>query len=319
MTCAQVQMNLSLYLYGELDFSEEEMLELHLTECALCKRALEREKSWHSMVNAEQVDVPLEFLSACRNELNTALPASRSGKKNTGFSWQGWARQFGFSLSAWSTRTAVASFLVLAGFTAGRWIDRYGLPNGFSGFGGSEAGLLDPSTAHIRDIQASGNNRVRIIFDQVHEREITGGMDEDEVRRLLIAASKDPSDPGIRVDSVEILNKQNGSDVRDALAYAAQHDPNAGVRLKALQGLGRFVDDPATRQNVVFVLQHDKNSDVRSQAIDVLASVPANAELSPQLAATLQDIVRSEQGDNYVRTRCMQLLMEMNALRPDVY
>jgi hypothetical protein len=318
MTCPQVQTNLSLYLYGELDFAEEEAVEQHLTECAVCKRALEREKAWHSMVNAEQVAVPLEFLSACRNELKAALPSSRVEKNDQGSSWGQWGRQLGFSLSAWSARTAVASFLVLAGFTAGRWIDRHGLPGGLSGIGGAEAGLFDPSTAHIRDIQPSSDNRVRIVFDQVHEREITGGMDDEGVRRLLIAASKDPADPGIRVDSVEILNNQKGNDVRDALIYAAQHDSNAGVRLKALEGLGRFADDPAIRESLAFVLQHDDNSAVRSQAIDVLAPMAGRAELSPQLTGTLQEIVRSEPGDDYVRMRCMQLLVEMNAL-PDVY
>jgi hypothetical protein len=318
MTCPQVQMNLSLYLYGELDFSKEEALEQHLTECAVCKRALEREKAWHSMVNAEQVDVPLEFLSACRNGLKAALPSSRVHKNEPGFSWRQWGRQLGFSLSAWSARTAVASFLVLAGFTAGRWVDRHGLPGGLSGMGGSEAGFFDPSTAHIRDIQPSDDNRVRIVFDQVHEREITGRMDDQGVRRWLIAASKDPSDPGIRVDSVEILNNQNGIDVRDALVYAVQHDPNAGVRFKALEGLSRFADDPAIRERLAFVLQHDDNSAVRSQAIDILAPAVGLDELSPKLAGTLQEIVRSEQGDDYLRMRCMQLLVEMNAL-PDVY
>jgi HEAT repeats/Putative zinc-finger len=318
MTCPQVQMNLSLYLYGELDFSQEEALEQHLTECALCKRALDREKAWHSMVNAEQVNVPLEFLSACRNDLKAALPPGRAAKKEQGFSWRQWGSHFGFSLSAWSARTAVASFLVLIGLAAGRWIERHGLPGGISGIGGSEAGLFDPSTARIRDIQPSHDNRVRIVFDQVHEREITGGMDNDGVRRLLIAASKDPADPGIRVNSVEILNNQDGSDVRDALIYAAQHDPNAGVRLKALEGLRRFADDPLTRETLGFVLQHDDNSAVRSQAIDVLAPATGKAELSPRLTGTLQEIVRSDQSDDYVRMRCMQLLMEMNAL-PDVY
>ncbi|MGI9070201.1 MAG: HEAT repeat domain-containing protein [Bryobacteraceae bacterium] len=318
MTCPQVQINVSLYLYGELNFSEEEAFEQHLTECSVCKRALEREKAWHSMVNAEQVDVPLEFLSACRTELKAALPSSRVEKNELSFSWRRWGRQLGFSLSAWSARTAVASFLVLSGFTAGRWVDRHGLPGALSGIGGSEAGLFDPSTAHIRDIQPSDDNRVRIIFDQVHEREITGRMDDQGVRQWLIAASKDPSDPGIRVDSVEILNNQNGSDVRNALIYAVQHDPNAGVRLKALEGLGRFADDPAIRESLAFVLQHDDNSAVRSQVIDVLAPRAGKTELSPQLTGTLQEIVRSEQSDDYVRMRCMQLLVEMNAL-PDVY
>ncbi|MGI8961722.1 MAG: HEAT repeat domain-containing protein [Bryobacteraceae bacterium] len=318
MTCPQVQMNLSLYLYGELDFSQEEELEQHLTECALCKRALAREKAWHSAVNAEQVDAPLELLSACRSGLKAALPSSRAEKTEQGSSWWRWGRQLGFSLSAWSARTAVASFLVLAGFTAGRWIDRHGLPGDLSVIRGSEASFLDPSTSHVRDIQPGEDNRVRIIFDQVHERDITGRIDDRGIRQLLIAASKDPADPGIRVDSVEILSNQNGSEVRDALIYAAQHDPNAGVRLKALEGLGRFVDDPAIRESLASVLQHDDNSDVRSQAIDVLAPTAGKGKFSPQLASTFQEIVRSDQGDDYLRMRCMQLLQEMNTL-PDVY
>ena len=60
MTCHQVQLSLSLYLYAELDFSQEEELERHLSECDLCKRALDREKAWHSALKAENADVPLE-------------------------------------------------------------------------------------------------------------------------------------------------------------------------------------------------------------------------------------------------------------------
>jgi hypothetical protein len=256
-------------------------------------------------------------LSACRSELKATLPSARIAKSEPGSSWWQWVNQFRVSPSAWSARIAVASFLVFAGFSAGRWMDRHGLPGGLLASNESVASLFDPSTAHVRDIQPSGDNRVRIVFDQVREHEITGRMDDQGIRRVLIAASKDLADPGIRVDSVEALNDQNGSDVRDALIYAARHDPNAGVRLKALEGLRRFVDDPATRQNLAFVLQHDDNSDVRSQTIDVLAPTAGKIELSPELAGVLQEIVRSEQSDDYVRTRSMELLHQVNALAED--
>ncbi len=318
MTCQQVQLNLSLYLYGDLDFAQEEELERHVESCARCKRALDREKTWHSVINAEQTDVPLELLSACRLDLRTAISSSKlKGKQPVSF-WTRWTRQLGFSASAWSMRLAAASFLVLAGFTAGRWVDANGLPFGSFATGASEASLVDPATARIRDIQPRDDHRVRIVVDQVREREITGRIDDSDVRRLLFAAAKDPTDPGIRVDSVEILKDENGSDVRDALLYAVRHDPNAGVRLKALDGLGRFADDPATRESLAFVLEHDDNPGVRSEAIDVLAPVTGKLDLSPELAGTLQGIVRADQGDDYVRMRCMQLLREMNA-PPDVY
>jgi HEAT repeats/Putative zinc-finger len=317
MTCQQVQVSLSLYLYGELDFSQEEELEQHLSECVLCKRALEREKAWHSTLNAERADVPLDLLSACRHQLKAALPSSGIGNEKP-FSFWHWMGRLGFSPSAWSMRIAAASFLVLAGFAVGRWVERNGLPGPFYGNGESRAGLFDLSTAHVRDIQPSDDNRVRIVVDEVREREITGRIDDQGVRRLLFAAAKDPGDPGLRVDSVEILKDQDGSDVRDALVYTVRSDPNAGVRLKAIEGLRRFMDDPVARQSLAFVLQHDDNSDVRSQAIDVLAPLTGKGELSPELTGTFQEIVRSEQGDDYVRMRCMQLLREMNAL-PAVY
>jgi hypothetical protein len=317
MTCQQAQVNLSLYLYGELDFSQEEELEQHLSECVLCKRALEQEKAWHSTLNAERVDVPLDLLSACRNQLKAALSSSGTGIEKTASFWH-WMGRLGFSPSAWSMRLAAASFLVVAGFAAGRWVERNGLPGPFYSNPELQAAQFDPSTARIRDIQPSEDNRVRIVVDQVREREITGRIDDQGVRRLLLAAAKDAGDPGLRVDSVEMLKGQDGSDVRDVLVYAVRNDPNAGVRLKALGGLRRFIDDPAAQQSLAFVLQHDDNSDVRSQAIDLLAPMTGKIELGPALTDTFQEIVRSEQSDDYVRMRCMQFLREMNAL-PDVY
>src|SRR5690348_5987402 len=142
MTCARVQMNLSLYLYGELDFALEEELEQHLTKCDLCKRALEREKAWHTAIKAEQLDVPLELLSECRTELKAALPSARVTKRGRGSSWLQWLSQVGFSPSAWSTRIAVASFLVFAGFSAGRWIDRHGFPGDLALGSESQSGLF---------------------------------------------------------------------------------------------------------------------------------------------------------------------------------
>ncbi len=318
MTCHEVQMNLSLYLYSELDFSKEEELENHVSECALCKRALDREKGWHSALKAEQADVPLDLLSACRSDLKAELSTKKSRVTRPTFPWWRSVGQFAFPASTWSIGLAVASFLVIAGFTAGRWVGENGVPSSLTRGGPMEAGLLDSGAAHVRDIQPSDNDRVRIVIDRVHEQEITGRIDDRAVRQLLLAATRDPSDPGIRVDSVDILKNQNGDDVRDALVYAVQHDPNAGVRLKALEGLRRFIDDPATRQSLASVLEHDENPAVRSQAIDVLAPVTGEVEFSPELAGTLQSVMRSDQGDDYVRMRCMQLLREMNAL-PDLY
>ena len=315
MNCHEVQTNLSFYLYNELDFSQEEELEQHLSECALCKRALDREKAWHSSLNAENADVSLELLSECRRDLRSALskPQFEAGRRASHL-WN-WTRQLWIPNPGWSFRIAVASFLVFVGFAAGRFFSRNGLP--YLNSGDLEAGLLNSGTTHVRDIQPSENHRVRIVFDRVHEQEITGPLDNRQVRELLLAAARQSSAPGIRVDSVEMLNGENGSDVRDALLYAVQHDANAGVRLKALDGLQRFANDPVTRESLALVLKNDENAAVRSHAIDVLAPA-TNPQVGPEMAGTLEEIIRSDQSDDYVRMRCMQLLRQMNAAA-DVY
>ena len=314
MTCQQAQLDLSLYLYGELDFAQEDEFERHLAECALCQRALAREKSWHTTVNAERRDVPLDLLAQCRRDLRTAVSAQTGHPRSSLMSW---LDAFGFSSPRWSMRVAAASFLVVIGFGAGRWVDRNSTA-GVSLGNSSEMGFIGPSTAHIRDIQPSDNDRVRIVFDQVRPREIIGRVNESEIRQLLLAAITDPADPGIRVDSVEMLNGQSGEDVREALIYSVRHDPNAAVRLKALEGLGRFSGDKSARETLRFALEHDENPGVRSEAIDILAPVNQPLRFNPDLASTLQQIVRSGREDDYVRLRSMQLLREMKASL-DVY
>jgi hypothetical protein len=316
MTCPQAQMKLSLYLYGELDFAQEEQLEQHLSECALCQRALAREKTWHTTLNAERQDLPLDLLSQCRRDLRNAISSSEQIDQSRA-SWLKWLEAVGFSATPWSMRVAVASLLVMVGFSAARWMDWDGVsvPQVEEP---AQMGLMAPSTARIRDIQPRDNDRVRIIFDQVRQREIVGRVDDEDVRQLLLAAAKDPTDPGIRVDSVEILKNHTGSDVRDALIYSVRHDTNAAVRLKALEGLRRFSADAMARDSLKFVLQHDDNPGVRSEAIDVLASASQPLQLNPDMVGILQQIVGSDREEDYIRMRSIRLLREIKA-SPDVY
>jgi HEAT repeat protein len=179
-------------------------------------------------------------------------------------------------------------------------------------------GLFDPATARIRGIETGEGGRVRIIVDQVHQNVVVGQIDDVTIRRLLLAAAKDPNDPGVRYDSVEVLDRQNGSDVRDALLFAVRHDPNTGVRLKAIEGLRRFIDEPEARDGLAYVLEHDTDPGVRSQAIDVLAPATDKLSSSPELLNALDNAVRSDQMDDDVRLRCMQVLNELKA-SPIIY
>ena len=303
MNCHQVQTDLSLYLYGELDFGQEEALEQHLGGCAFCQRALAREKEWHSALNAEHADVPLTLLSECRRELSSAIGSSPAGSKARAHLWN-WLHRMGISGTRWSAGLAAASFLVFLGFGAGRILDRQGGLPGFL----SEAGLV-----HVRDIQPDGKDGVRLVVDRVREQQVSGRVEDDDIRRLLLSAVEDPSDPGIRVYSLEVLKGQRGNDVRDALLKSAKRDPNAAVRWKALDGVRQFPLDEPTIQTLKYVLEHDANPGVRSEAIDILAPADRRLPLGHALSGTLEEIMRSDREDDYVRARCMQMLRDMNA------
>lgn len=313
MTCQQAQRKLSLYWYGELEFAEEEELDRHVSECAACKLALAGEKAWHATVTAERVDVPLELLAECRRELRSAVSSAESGHKAE--FRQGWAAWFGFSAPRWSFQMALASFLVFAGFSAGRYVDRNGFPGGL--WASTEnMSVVNPSAARIRNIEPIEDNHVRIVFEQ--DRAITGPVNNDEIREWLLAATTTAADPGTRIDSVEMLQGQAGHDVRDALVNAVRKDGNAAVRLKAVEGLRQFREDAAARDALVYVLQHDENAGVRAQAVDVLAPASGTAKISPDLEDALQTVMRSGQPDDYVRQRCFELLRQVNA-PVDVY
>ncbi len=179
-----------------------------------------------------------------------------------------------------------------------------------------QASLLSPGTSRVRTVQPDSNNRVRLVIDHIQQQEITGNVDDDYVRQLVLQASKDPSDPGLRIDSVEALKGQSGSDIRDALLFSIQHDENAAVRLKALDGLRHFRADRVTREVLRSVLESDDNPAVRAEAIDVLVPAGAAASISPDLTQTLQTIIESDAASDYLRARCLQILSAEKLQRP---
>ena len=121
MTCHEVQTNLSLYLYGELDFAQEEALERHLEDCALCQRALAREKEWHASVNSDRQDVSFELLSKCRRDLRAALHAD--GRVGRTARWWSGSFQRDFPLRAGRCKwLRLRSWYLLDSQRRGYWI-----------------------------------------------------------------------------------------------------------------------------------------------------------------------------------------------------
>jgi len=309
MTCEEARKNLPLFLYGELSFDEEEQVEVHMDECAGCRTALAREKAMFAALDgAEMVPSPdslEESRAELRRRLGLAGRAARHPAPLPGSSWWDKVREgftIHFHFAPGIAQVAGAAAMLVLGFLTARMTPNLLLGNFHS------AGMLDPTTSRVRYVEPLAPGKVQIVIDETHQRVLSGSLDDQSIQRLLLTAAKDPSDAGLRVESVDLLKDNSQSaEIRKALVYALEHDPNAGVRLKALDGLKQFAEDPETRQALTSVLLKDDNPGVRTQVIDLLVKRHTEA-----MVGVLQELMEKED-NGYIRMRCQKVLQEMNA------
>ncbi len=311
MTCEEARKNLPLFLYGELSFDEEELVEVHIDECAACRQALAREKALFAALDDVELVPSPEALAESRAELRgrlalagvTSQPRGASDRDGSSF-WdkirEGFTIHFHFAPGI--AQVAGAAAMLALGFLTARVA-----PNSFLGNFHS-AGMLEPATSRVRYVEPVSPGRVQIVLDETRQRVLSGSVDDEAIQRLLLTAAKDPSDAGLRVESVDLLkNNSQSAEIRKALVYSLQHDPNAGVRLKALDGLKQFAEDPDTRKALTQVLLKDDNPGVRTQVIDLLVQRHTDA-----MVGVLQELMEKED-NGYIRMRCQKVLQEMNA------
>jgi anti-sigma factor RsiW len=310
MNCESVTKLIPLYYYGELAPDEEERVEQHLDGCAACARQAELQRSLAAALDRREMHPSAALLAECRHDVMRAVyrdeaPAARPASPAWGHFRQGFADLFP-GLSRWRTPLG-AMALVALGFASAR----FGMPGAG---GGLNTLSLTPENviSSVRSVQAAPEGapagEVRIVLDETHRRVVSGRLDENNIQRLLLAAAHDENNPGVRVESVDILKSHSdSSEVRSLLLNRVVHDPNAGVRLKALDGLKQFTSDPEVRKVLAQVLLQDENPGVRIQVVDELTS-----HADDNMVGMLQNVVQKED-NTYVRRRCEKALKDLNA------
>jgi hypothetical protein len=295
MSCDWVKGVLSLFLYGELSFEEEEAVHGHLESCESCRTALKRERALHEALDQAAIEPPAGLLSECRSVLDVRIGGMRDSRGWLGRLWD-WT---GRPVSPALLRPAGALALVAVGFFTARFLPPSSPP---------PAAYLPLRLSQVRYLQPNASGGVRIVLDETRERVLSGGLGEQPIQRLVLQAAQSPSDPGLRLDSLDVLRPQGSTPaVRRAFLQALQSDPNAAVRLKALEGLKPFGSDPEVRSVLSRVLLADDNVGVRSQAIDLLVE-----HREDDVVGVLQQLVERDR-DGYIRERCQRILEEMNA------
>jgi hypothetical protein len=303
--CEGVRRQLALLLYGELGFDEEERVESHLDTCAECRKALERERAMHASLDSIEITPSPTLVRECRESLLERLESEPAPARAVSGWWDKFVDAIALRPSAGMLRPAGAVTLVALGFAIARMVPVGGLIPGVG-----SAGMVD-APGHVKYVERAPNGTIQIVFDETRQRIVSGGLDDQPIRTLLLEAARDPEDAGLRADTMEILNSRaQASDFRDALIYALEHDENAGVRMKAMDGLKAYASDRQVRLAFREVLLADSSPALRTQAIDLLVS--AN-QPDREMVMTLQELMERGEQLSYVRERCRRVLEAVNA------
>lgn len=298
--CEKMREQMVLFLYGEISFDEEEQMEAHLAECAECRAERERLEGFERLMEEGEAEVPAGLLARCRRDLAAAIEEETKGRQrfSLGDLWRKWV----VNPPMW-LRPVGAVMMLAVGFLGARMVPSDSMAL-------QKIGMSQPpaTVARVRLVNTEESGRVRVAYDEMREREVSGDVGDEHIRRLLLAAAADPADAGLRVESIDILKRKcSDNEVRQALINALRGDSNSGVRLKALEGLRMFAHEPETRKVLAQVLLTDDNPGVRTQAIDLLLQTK-----TPEVAGVLQEVLRKED-NSYVRSRSQKALADMKA------
>ncbi|HXN47546.1 MAG TPA: HEAT repeat domain-containing protein [Bryobacteraceae bacterium] len=300
MNCELAKKNAALFLYGELTIEEEQAFQDHIETCADCGREFETEKRVQAALNRNEVAADPALLARSRRELGLRLENARMRRAGLG----AWLRRLSDLRIAVLARPAAALALVALGFFGARLATPKAAPaREVAGLASAEPGVL-----RVRYLEPGPSGRVQLVVDETRQRTISGTVDDDQIRRLLLAAARESTDAGLRAESMDVLKAdRSAGELRPVLLYALQHDSNPGVRLKALDALKPYGTEADVRAALTQVLLTDDNPGVRAQAIDLLVEHKGG-----MTAGVLQEVVQKE-NNSYVRLRCQRALEDMNA------
>jgi HEAT repeats/Putative zinc-finger len=315
--CEWVNENAVLYVYGELPDDQRHRLENHARGCGDCRRLIEQERGLQAAMDLEPVEEPsASLVASARMRLEAALdemPAvGRVGRMRQMLS------SWGFSLR---TAPTMAGLLLMVGFGGGGLIgwqahkheDTAKLVEKQQAAGVTIASAgLPEGIANISGIvEKPGSDLVEVKYNRLMPETAEGSVDDPQIRQLLLLATQNRMNPGVRVDSVGLLagqchdaNDCEDAQVRQALMAALRYDKNSGVRLKALEGLAPLVgQDEGVRNTVLDAVLHDDNPGVRTQAIQMLSPVESDGNVREVLHTLAND-----DHNPYIRTVSQQAL-----------
>jgi hypothetical protein len=312
MTCEMVKDHIVLLNYGELPDDLAVPLEQHLADCAECRSELEQFQLFEEQMATLPVLEPSpNLLAQSRMQLDDALDMMQPHGLVTRFR-SNFYRWLGHIQGA----PALATLLLGVGFLAGNFTYRYQVAHTPK----PQAPVIihEPHSivANVTGItQTPDSELVQVHYNRIVPETMEGSLDSPEIRQLLLVGANSAATDGVRLHSVSLLTREcmaghscqltpEGNDIRHALMVSLRYDHDSGVRMKALEGLGRYVEqDQHVRDAVLEAVVHDSDPDVRQAAIGVLDSVHSDSSVRQVLRT-----VATQDANPYIRTASYNVL-----------
>ena len=307
MKCEWVQENILLHIYNELPDDARYELEQHVARCTDCAAELKATRQFHATISQFPVDEPTpNLVAASRMRLQEALETTEQG----GF-WQRLVFDPGAWLRPIKLAPALAAAIFIVGFAGGIGAT-YQVMNGRNPVEPLTASPTESSITGIRSVsQQPGSSQISIRYDTVSTQEAQGSLNDQRIQQLLLFATRNNYNSGVRMDSVDLLTQTpNDTRVREALLYALRYDSNPGVRLKAIEGLGSYVkDDVRVRDAVLEALVNDSNPGLRTQALHLLEPVRADSSVR----VVLQKLAKKDPNP-YIQSQARNVLAQTSGI-----
>jgi len=307
MKCEWVKENVLLLVYNELADDARYEMEQHLLRCAGCAAELKTARKFHADLSEFPVEEPTpNLLAASRMRLQESLETAEQGA---------WWHRLIFEPVHWLHQIrlapALTAAILMVGFAGGVGTTYQVLRNR-GPVDGLTSAPVESSISGIRSVsQEPGSDKISIKYDTVSTQEAQGSLNDERIQQLLLFATRNNYNSGVRMDSVDLLTqKPNDTHVREALIYALRYDSNPGVRLKALEGLGPYVkNDTRVRDAVLEVLMNDSNPGARTQALRLLDTVKADSSVR----VVLEKLAQSDQ-NQYIRSQARNMVAQLGEI-----
>jgi hypothetical protein len=315
MNCELAHERIVTAAYGELPDEQMHELERHMTGCPDCHSDREQLLALKVLAEAHpMVEPPANLVARSRMRLEEALdalPPKRWYERLT--------QRMTNNFASLQAAPVAACLLLVVGAGAGI-LGGYEYAVAHTANVSARTQALAPKPAipaaaeitNISSIVRQPNSEiVEVRYNQVVPQQMEGSLDDPKIRELLMVASEDSTSSDVRDDSVGLLAAEcraghscQAAGIRDALMVVLRYDKNAGVRLKALDGLGNYVAaDTRVRDAVLEALLNDTDPRIRTEAVNILEPVEADTSVRQ----VLHSVANSDQNRN-IRTVSREVL-----------